>query len=531
MKTKHLFLAVSALLVVLQVTPLFAQSSLTNGLVAYFPFNGNANDESGNGGNGTVFGAQLTDDRLGQISSAYVFNGLSNYIEIPESSVFDSTNYTVSLWFNAFQFPTGAPTTGDANFLISKGRHNFEIHTGSPLVSGVTGIRFLPRFDAIPSGTWDTGPGAYVTNSWHHLVAIWNPDANKIQVFINGLEQTVLGPSITGAGEDNSSPLRIGMRSDGTLPFLGKIDDIRIYNRALTATEAGSLYELERPKLTDGLAAYYPFSGNVLDESGNGNHGTVNGAQLAPDRFGYPTSSYSFTAYPQSIATSSSVGFPAETNDFSVSLWVAPSFLTNDHQIIFGNAVANDLQLDIWPSAGTTAPMDFLTGGNFGSPDVHTADVPWVPNHWYNLQVVRSQDTVTIYRDGVVIGQNQVLSGVIAPPESRYLQFGLGVPPQVHQFHGQLDDIRIYRRALSADEVQRLYDYENGPKLGLIKAVKPWFSNLYLGTNYQLQLSADLNTWTNHGSPFTATNANMVYPQYFDVDNWGKLFFRLLFAP
>lgn len=92
------------------------------------------------------------------------------------------------------------------------------------------------------------------------------------------------------------------------------------------------------------------------------------------------------------------------------------------------------------------------------------------------------------------------------------------------------DDVRIYNRALSDSEVQQLYEYESGPRVNLIKAVKPSFSGLSLGTNYLLQLSGDLNTWTNHGSAFTATNASMIYPQYWDVDNWGRLFFRLQVA-
>jgi len=283
--------------------------------------------------------------------------------------------------------------------------------------------------------------------------------------------------------------------------------------------------------LTNGLVAYYPFNGNANDASGNGNSGIVNGAQLAPDRFGNPSSSYFFTAPNQYVATTNSLGFPSGTDDFSVSVWVAPSFLTNDHQILFCNAVVNDFQLDIWPSATTTAPMDFLTGGDYGSPDLHTADVPWVPNQWYNLQIVRSTNLITIYRNGVVIGQNQVASGIIAPPASRYLQFGHGVPPQIHQLYGQLDDIRIYNRALSAYEIAELYAIESGPRVNLIKAVKPAFSYLSLGTNYQMQISGDLNNWTNHGAAFTATNSSMVYPQYFDVENWGSLFFRLQVAP
>ncbi|MCU0785086.1 MAG: hypothetical protein MUF81_13765 [Verrucomicrobia bacterium] len=77
----------------------------------------------------------------------------------------------------------------------------------------------------------------------------------------------------------------------------------------------------------------------------------------------------------------------------------------------------------------------------------------------------------------------------------------------------------------------QLYAVESGPRIDLIKAVKPSFSYLWVGTNYQLQLSGDLNTWTNHGAAFIATNSNMIYPQYWDVDNWNQLFFRLLSVP
>ena len=75
------------------------------------------------------------------------------------------------------------------------------------------------------------------------------------------------------------------------------------------------------------------------------------------------------------------------------------------------------------------------------------------------------------------------------------------------------------------------YVLELEPRVDLIKAVKPAFSNLRVGANYQLQLSSDLNVWANQSAPFTATNKSMTYPQYFDVDNWGTLFFRLQVAP
>ena len=67
--------------------------------------------------------------------------------------------------------------------------------------------------------------------------------------------------------------------------------------------------------------------------------------------------------------------------------------------------------------------------------------------------------------------------------------------------------------------------------MNLIKIVQPSLSNLSLGTNYQLQVSTGLNTWTNSGPAFTATNSAMIYPQQVEVGNFDELFFRLEVAP
>ena len=69
-----------------------------NGLVGWWPFNGNANDESGNGNNGTVSGATLTTDRFGLSNGAYSFDGISNKINVAHNSAFDFTEFTISCW-------------------------------------------------------------------------------------------------------------------------------------------------------------------------------------------------------------------------------------------------------------------------------------------------------------------------------------------------------------------------------------------------------------------------------------------------
>ena len=75
----------------------------TNGLVGYWPFNGNANDQSGNGNNGTVNGATLTADRNGNSNNAYYFNGTSNYINLNKTL---TSQFSISLWVSVSTFKT-----------------------------------------------------------------------------------------------------------------------------------------------------------------------------------------------------------------------------------------------------------------------------------------------------------------------------------------------------------------------------------------------------------------------------------------
>ncbi len=82
----------------------YSQSFLTNGLLAYYPFNGNANDASGNGHNGTVNGAVLTADRFGIPNQAYYFDGASAYITSPLNGAVFQGDFTASVWINAHDF-------------------------------------------------------------------------------------------------------------------------------------------------------------------------------------------------------------------------------------------------------------------------------------------------------------------------------------------------------------------------------------------------------------------------------------------
>src|SRR5450759_5181083 len=92
----------------------FSQINLTQGLVAYYPFNGNANDASGNGNNPVLNNATLTTDRFGNANSAYSFNGTSNYIQIPNSpSLNPSSQISICAWVKVQGFYLG-PCRGNS---------------------------------------------------------------------------------------------------------------------------------------------------------------------------------------------------------------------------------------------------------------------------------------------------------------------------------------------------------------------------------------------------------------------------------
>jgi hypothetical protein len=288
--------------------------------------------------------------------------------------------------------------------------------------------------------------------------------------------------------------------------------------------------------LTNGLVAYYPFNGNANDASGNGNNGMNNGVTFGSNRFNSQNSSGYFNG-------SSWIVVNYNTNlfyqTFTISLWLTFNDLPTDlsaYEIAIGSGGNESWHgfdfttFNYFSEIGGPPMFGYVdTDGSGWSAQIGKPISSWVTNQWYQLVLVRTTTNAQLFINNNLAS---VASGLTPIAISTMSPLVIGAGGSFSSgFRGAIDDIRIYNRALSTNEVQQLYVYESGPQLSLIKAVKPSFSNLTLTTNYQLQVSADMSTWTNQGSPFTATNTSMVYPQYWDVDNWGQLFFRLQVAP
>ena len=210
-------------------------SSLTTGLVGYWPFCGNANDASGNGSNGTVNGATLTTDRFGSANSAYSFDGNDSI------SVFSNANLqltqsspkSIQLWFNS--------TSGNTGALITKYQNGNP--NNSSIFIGVISQNLL-QIGGNGTATFPTVP--YTPNQWNNLTLVYNPtSSNTCNIYLNGtFINTVSFPNNT-----TTNPTKLKFGSSDCPPndpncnfFNGKLDDIGIWNRALTATEIQQLY-------------------------------------------------------------------------------------------------------------------------------------------------------------------------------------------------------------------------------------------------------------------------------------------------
>jgi hypothetical protein len=215
---------------------------LNDGLVAYYPFNGNANDESGNGNNGAVNGATLTTDRFGNIGKAYNFNGISNYIRINNSSSLNNVSITISGWFNTNNL--AANDNLDVKGIIGKwwqspsvcnGNYNaYLVCLTKPLSQSST---FVGGATSFYEGNVFYASNAISTNSWYHFVFVHNSAVGG-SLYING--NLVRSNSSKGIICNSLNSLNIGADiNNGNLYrfFNGKIDDIRIYNRALSQSE------------------------------------------------------------------------------------------------------------------------------------------------------------------------------------------------------------------------------------------------------------------------------------------------------
>ncbi|MFA6897000.1 MAG: LamG domain-containing protein [Patescibacteria group bacterium] len=406
-------------------------------------------DKSGNGNNGTLGAdtAVAADDPVfapghdssGENGTGLKFDGVDDYVNAGSgSSLGASGALTISTWIKIDDY-----SAGEAIVVSKYNSYGLDIRPK-------TGMVHFDLWEAGEIRRWNyTGENRLPTSGWIHIVATYADNVAKI--YINGVPENIVDQT-NGALNVATNNLYIGEAIDGVsgaIPFPGSIDDVRIYNRALSDDEIRQLYNQKKPVLE---MKFDEGSGTVAhDESFNHNDGTISGATWTTGKFGSAISLTNGSCV--DAGSGASLNLPQA---LSISVWIYPTaeYVGYAAHSISKNTSLADANFVLY-YFGTTSGInrrlmfygtrDGVWGNLSDSYEVSL-------NTWYHIELVyNSLQGGLLYVNGNRVGGYSG-GGVLA---TNNVSLVIG-----NDFPGSIDNLLIYNYARTADEV--LTDYNNG---------------------------------------------------------------------
>ncbi len=249
-----------------------------------------------------------------------------------------------------------------------------------------------------------------------------------------------------------------------------------------------------------GLVGWWPFNGNAIDESINTNDGVVNGATLTTDRFGNVNKAYGFDGL-NDLINFPSIATNIIQNNLTISLWLNNTD-NLDHQTVFLRQGANFTKTWILKMDNSNEIRVY----NENSSYTFYTNPTTLFGTWYNLVVQISQNNIKIYINSVLIHTSSITLPLSWTNDLIYLGNSNGTGNQPYPYYGKLDDIGIWNRALTQQEITNLY---NGANVGINE-----FSNTNLYSVYPNPASNKLTI---------NANEQIIGLPYSIVDNTGKV--------
>lgn len=210
-------------------------------LIAYYPFNGNANDESGFHQDGVIHNALPTEDRRGRVGQAFDFNGKNSSIVVPKTSALNTSgSITISCWI----YPRSCKWYGSWVSRANLNKRTSQWRTGfGEDKNNEWGLTesFWDGKQNLWKDYWVTH-NAIPFNTWSCVTVVADQTIGKVFLYVNG--KRVVQMEKLKPFEESNSPLFVGFQMDDNTFFDGKIDDVRIYNRALNNREVFALYNV-----------------------------------------------------------------------------------------------------------------------------------------------------------------------------------------------------------------------------------------------------------------------------------------------
>lgn len=401
------------------------------------------------------------------------FDGVDDYTFVSHSASnnFSGTApFTLQAWVKPNSIGTGMSIFSKFNGGVA-GQYQLALNT-----NGTIGFhREVPPYAV-------SGSTVLQANKWYFVSAVY--DGTNIRVFVNGLPDSSLQAS--GSVPSVSVNVLIGASYTSSSPstfFKGFIDEPKIYPYARTADEikadfnarggsVGTNAQFANPvlktgaNLSNGLVGYWKMdesaanscsggTNDSCDSSGNGLDGAWNGnATSATGKFGNGTSYDGAGDYVTAGSTSDYIF----TSDFAISAWVKHS------------STGNQVYLSKWTGAGGGAQwwLGYYSSkysfGQYTASDAKVVSGTLLNSGvWTHLVGVRSGSNLYLYQDGVLTGQDTTVGGATGSSSSLLTIGNYNAGTGTWYLNGQLDEVRIYNRALSSAEIQALYNYSPGP--------------------------------------------------------------------
>lgn len=446
----------------------FSHAISTEGLIAYWSFDEGSgtslSDSSGSGNTGTLNNMDAADWVSGRLGKALDFDGTNDYVSYAAPAGFDYP-FTLAAW--------AKPDTLSQNGIImSIGTENHASAFG--LYSDGDAL-FVDR---PPNGRGLSGISNYLTaGKWQHWVVIFD-DANTVRFYLDGQEKILTDLDDRYDPNENN----IGARSNGTeRQFNGAIDEVRIYNRALTDTEVRQLYTatstiINAPQtefLREGLILMQSFDGAYLDWSNASaeardasnftNHGNIIGTTSTRGKVGQ---ALYFDGISDQINIPHSESL-AITDAYTYTSWVRiddvlggsnmhafiskrGNMFTIDQTNAGGNVVGGKVKLSVSHN-GTT----YFSGWDFPYQEIFFLSVTW------------DGSSIILYCNGEIFETFSDVTDLLdTATDDLIISYGQNQYGWTGRLEGMQDEVRLYNRALSQEEVRQLYSLGGGGAQG-----------------------------------------------------------------
>ena len=451
-------------------------STLNQGLVGHWTFDSkdlknNVADRSGLGNNGYMsgFGATSSAVTAGKLGQGLKFDGVNDYVQTVVINDASITSFTYSLWFKTSASQNNKVLISWANnskWCRVNSTNNIQCNVADTALGAANGSTVINN------------------GKWHSLIYVAKTD-NTQQLYIDGILD---GPGTTTIAPGLFDLVRIGASAYGSPSsyFNGNIDDVRIYSRALSASEIKQLYnagagsKVNASQQTDtttslktGLVGHWTFDSkdlktNVADRSGLGNTGYLTnfGATSSAVVVGKLGQGLKFDGV-NDFVNLGNLKTAYNLQQFTISGWINVEDAAVG-RAIFGNLDTNN-HYGYQFYVSTNRVLFFTSYNASGVPLDNLSSVavgPLTLNRWYHVAVTADGSAIKMYINGSFVAQDASQTEIpyVASTYPR-----IGDRSQHASFHsyfkGEIDNINFHSRALSASEIKQLYNTGAGSKV------------------------------------------------------------------